>query len=131
MTDSGTRWQAVGRALAVGSVFDGVFAAAILLATRPAAAILGLTVPSDPIFLYLNGVLLAILAGVYAAAARYPMRYRAIAPVSAVGRVAGFGLFVWAWSGGRPSTFLALGCVDLAIGMVTFVLWRRATGLSD
>jgi hypothetical protein len=131
MSDVTARWRAVGGVLAVGAAYDGVFALAILLAPRPAAALLRLPFPADPVFLYLNGVLLAILAGVYAAAARDPRRYGAVAPVSAVGRVAGFGLFAWAWSGGRPAIFLALGLADLAIGVVTLALWRRAAALSD
>jgi len=124
-------WRPVGRALAVGAAYDGVFALAILLATRPAAALLRVPLPADPVFLYLNGVFLLILAGSYGAASRDPERYGAVAPVSAAGRVAGFALFLWAWSGGRAPTFLALGCADLAIGLVTFALWRRAMALSD
>jgi hypothetical protein len=131
MTESAARWGQVGRVLSVGAAYDGAFAIAILLFTKPAASCLRLPVPADPVFLYLNGVLLAILAGIYAIAASDPERFRAIAPLSAAGRTAGFALFVWAWSGGRPSTFLALGFADLAIGGATFVLWRRAALLSD
>lgn len=125
------RWRLVGHAMAFGAAFDALFGAAVLFATKPAAALLRLTIPADPVFLYLNGVLLLLLAGVYTAAAREPERYGAVAPVSAAGRTAGFALFVWAWFGGRPATFLALGAADLAIGGITFVLWRRAAALSD
>jgi len=121
----------VGYALASGAAFDGVFAVAILAFTRQAAAILRIDLPADPVYLYLDGVLLLILAAVYAAAAREPERYRAVAPLSAAGRGAGFILFLWAWLGGRPATFLALGFADLAIGVATFALWRRAMALSD
>jgi hypothetical protein len=131
MRDPRPAWTALGRALAFGAVYDGAFGIAILALTHPAATLLGLVVPADPTYLYLNGVFLAILAGVYAVASRAPERYSAIAPVSAAGRAAGFGLFLWAWSGGRPLTFLFLGCADLAIGAVTFALWRRAVALSD
>ena len=121
----------LGYALAFGAAYDAAFALAILLATKPAAALLGLSVPADPVFLYLNGVLLLLLAGIYAVAARAPARYRAIAPISAMGRGMGFALFVWAWAGGHPATFLGLGLADLVIGLVTVVLWRRAVALSD
>ena len=125
------RWRTVGIVLAFGAAYDFVFGAAILGFTRPAASILGLQVPSDPVYLYLNGVFLVLLAGLYAAAAREPERYRAIAPISAGGRTLGFLLFLWAWAGGRSSIFLALGLADLVLAFATFVAWRRAASLSD
>jgi len=124
------RWRTVGIVLALGSGYDFVFGAAILGFTRAAAAILGLEVPNDPVYLYLSGVFLLILAALYATAAREPERYRAIAPISAGGRALGFLLFVWAWAHGRPATFLALGLADLALAAVTLVAWRRAVRLS-
>jgi hypothetical protein len=127
----GLRWRTVGIVLALGAGYDLVFGVAILGFTRSAASVLGLQVPSDPVYLYLNGVLLLLLAGLYAAAAREPERYRAIAPISAGGRTIGFLLFVWAWAGGRPTTFLALGLADLALAAVTIIAWRRAVLLSD
>ena len=128
---SGGRWRQVGVVLAVGAAYDLIFGVAILGFTRPAAALLGLPVPDDPVYLYLNGVFLLLLAGLYAAAAREPERYRAVAPISAGGRVVGFGLFLWAWAGGRPSSFLALGLADLGLAVATFAAWRRAVALSD
>ena len=119
-------WKALGRAMAVGAAFDLVFAVAILGFTRAAAALLGLTVPDDPVYLALSGVLLAILAGVYALAALDPRRYLGIPPVSAAGRCLGFLLFVWAWRGGRPAAFLALALADLALAAVTLAAWLRA-----
>ncbi len=130
VTTQGGRWRTVGIALALGAGYDLVFAVAILGFTRPAASILGLPVPGDPVYLYLNGVFLVLLAGVYAAAAREPERYRAVAPLSAGGRAIGFLLFLWAWAGGRPSMFLALGLVDLGLGVATTVAWRRAVAQS-
>lgn len=121
----------LGRALAFGAAYDGAFGVAILALPGPAAAALRLPLPADPVYLYLNGVFLLILAGIYGAASRDPERYGAVAPISAAGRLAGFGLFAWAWSGGRPVTFLVLGLVDLVIGVLTFALWRRASALSD
>jgi hypothetical protein len=127
---NGAGWRTLGIVLALGAGYDIVFAVAILGLTRPAAAILGLRVPDDPVYLYLNGVLLLVLGGLYAAAARDPERYSVIAPISAGGRTLGFLLFVWAWLDGRPTTFLALGLLDLALGATTIVAWRRAIRLS-
>jgi len=124
-------WRTLGIVLAFGSGYDLVFGVAILGFTRVAARILGLQIPADPVYLYLNGAFLLVLAGLYAAAAHEPERYRAIAPISAGGRTLGFLLFVWAWGGGRPATFLALGLADLAIAIATIVAWRRAALLSD
>jgi hypothetical protein len=116
--------------LAVGAGYDLLFGVAILGFTRPAAAVLGLRVPDDPVYLYLNGVFLLVLAGLYAAAARDPERLSVIAPISAGGRTLGFVLFAWAWLSGRPATFLGLGLADLALGAATILAWRRAARLS-
>ena len=127
----GEGWRKVGIVLAFGSAYDLAFGVAILAFTRPAAGLLGLEVPADPVHLYLNGVFLLILGTLYAAASRAPDRYRLVPPIAAAGRALGFVLFVWAWRAGRPDTFLALGLADLAIGIATFAAWRRATRLSD
>lgn len=134
MAESAVRWRAVGRMLAFGAAFDAAFGVGILAFTRPAARTLRIEVPADPVYLYLNGVLLLLLAGLYAAASREPQRYAAVAPVSAAGRVLGFALFVWAWSGGRPMTFLGLGLADLGVAVATAAAWWRASrrpSLSD
>jgi hypothetical protein len=127
----GGRWRTVGIVLAVGSFYDLVFAVGILGFTRISASILGLEIPEDPVYLYLNGVFLLVLAMLYAAAARAPERYQAIAPISAGGRALGFLLFAWAFASGHSATFLALGLADLAIGIATILAWRRAARLSD
>ena len=121
-------WRGLGRTMAFGAAFDFVFASAILGFTRAAAGLLGLAVPDDPVYLALCGVLLTILAGVYALAALDPRRYAGIAPVSAAGRALGFLLFLWAWRGGRAAIFLALAIADLAIALVTVLAWSRARG---
>jgi len=125
------RWRTVGWTLAVGAAYDLVFGVAILGFTRPAASMLGLQVPGDPIYLYLCGVLLLLLAAIYAASSRDPARYRAIPPIAAFGRTLGFVLFVWAWTAEHPPVFLALGVADLALGVATLTAWQRAVRLSD
>ena len=131
MAGSDERWRKVRIVLAIGAAYDLAFGVAILGFTRPAAARLGLPLPDDPVYLYLNGVFLVLLAALYAAASREPERYRAVAPISAGGRVVGFGLFLWAWAGGRPTSFLALGLADLGLAVATLAAWRRAVALSD
>jgi len=120
------RWGSLGRVMALGAAYDFVFAVAILGFTRAAARWLGLAVPEDPVYLALCGVLLTILAGVYALAALDPRRYAGVAPLSAAGRTLGVLLFVWAWRGGRPEAFLALASADLALAAVTVLAWARA-----
>jgi len=125
------RWRLVGIALALGAAYDAVFGVLILAFPHPAAAIMGLTVPADPVYFSLNGILLFVLAGLYAAAARAPERYRLVAPIAGVGRVAGCCFFASMWAGGHPPAFLGLGLADLALGLATLGAWRRATVLSD
>jgi len=122
----GERWRWLGRALAFGGVYDAAFAIAILLFTAPAAAALRIELPDDRFYLHLVGLLLLILAGVYAVAAREPRRYHLVGPVSSAGRAAGCALFVQAWRDGRPATFLVLGLADLLIAGWTALAWRRA-----
>jgi hypothetical protein len=124
MTET-ARSRTLGIVLAIGAVYDLLFGAAILAFTRPAAEILGLRVPEDPIYLYLNGIFLLILAAVYGAASRAPRRYPAVAPIAAAGRACGFVLLVWAWHRGGPSAFLTLGVADLVLGAATLAAWRR------
>jgi hypothetical protein len=125
------RWRTAGIVLAVGAVYDLVFGVAILGFLRPAASILGLPIPDDPVYLYLNGVFLLLLGSLLVAAARQPERYRAVAPISAGGRMLGVILFLWAWMDGRPVGFLVLGLGDLGLAVATFATWRRAVALSD
>lgn len=117
--------MSLGRVLAVGAIYDLLFGIAILGFTHPSASILGLSVPDDPFYLHLNGAFLLILGAVYLAASRDPGRYPAVAPIAAAGRVLGFILFAWAWRGGRPSAFLALGLADLSLAVATYAAWRR------
>jgi len=125
------RWRTVGIVLAAGAAYDAGFGVVILAFPRPAAALMGLKVPDDPVYFYLNGILLLLLAGLYAAAARAPERYRAVAPISGAGRVAGCCFFVSMWAGGHPDAFLGLGLADLALGVATLGAWRRTFVLSD
>lgn len=119
-------WRALGVSMAAGAIFDAVFAVSILVFTRPAAALLGIAVPPDTVYLGLNGVLLLLLAGVYSLAAWDPVRYQGIAAVAAAGRAGGFLYLTGAWLGGRPPVFLGLAVSDLVFGLIHAVLLLRA-----
>lgn len=112
--------------MAAGAVYDLVFAGAILFATAPAAAILGLEVPEDPVYLRLNGVFLVLLAGLYFLPALDPRRYRGVVLVAACGRTLGFLYLALVWWQGRPRAFLLLALADLAFAAAHAVLLLRA-----
>lgn len=119
-------WRPVAAALAFGAAYDLFFGVSILTIPGSLASSLHFELPADPVYLYLNGVFLILIAGIYAAAARQPDRYPAIAPIAAGGRLIGCGFFLWAFAGGRPNAFVALAIGDLAIGLATFLAWRRS-----
>jgi hypothetical protein len=112
--------------MALGAAYDAAFAAAILVFTRPAAALMGLTVPADPVYLRLNGIFLLLLAGLYLLPAVDPVRYRGVVAVAAAGRLLGFLYLATAWLEGEPRAFLALALVDLAFAVAHTLLLLRA-----
>ena len=114
--------------MACGAVYDLCFAAAILLFTAPAAGLLGLAVPADPVYLRLNGIFLLLLAGLYSLPAVAPRRYSGVVAVAAAGRTLGFLFFVGTWAIGAAPAFLVLGSVDLIFAVVHAVLLWRAGG---
>lgn len=120
-------WRAVAVSMAAGAVYDLAFAGAILFATEPAAAILGLEVPEDPVYLRLNGVFLVLLAGLYLLPALDPRRYRGVVLVAACGRTLGFLYLASVWWHGRPPAFLLLALFDLAFAAAHALLLLRAT----
>ncbi len=124
-TDRGA-WRAVGWSMAAGSAYDLLFALAILLAQRLTARLLGLEVPSDPVYLNLVGVLLLLLAAIYAVAARDAERYQGVVIAAAGGRLLGAVFLVSAWLAGRPAAFLGLAIGDLALGLLHGLLFARA-----
>lgn len=120
------RWRALSGLMAFGAAYDLVFGISIVLIPSVAARLLGIEIPADPFYLRLNGVFLLILSGLYALPAIRPERFHPIAPVSAVGRLAGCLVFAAAWRQGRPAVFLVLGLADLAIGLATALAWIAA-----
>ena len=111
--------------MACGAAYDLIFAVAILFFTAPAAAVLGLELPADPIYLRLNGIFLLILAGMYALPAAAPKRYSGVVVAAVGARTLGFLYFALAWFGGGPMVYLVLGVADLLFGLVHAVLLRR------
>jgi len=118
----------VGASMWAGAAYDLAFAVAILFFGRPAAELLGLVRPDDPVYLGLVGVLLALLAALYVLPALDPRRYRGVVAVAAGGRLLGFLYLAWAWSGGRPRAFLALALGDLLFALLHAGLLLRARG---
>lgn len=99
--------------MALGAVYDLIFGVAILGFHRTAGALLGITPPSDPVYLRLNGVFLLLLAAIYALPAVAPQRYQGVVAVAAVGRLLGaLYLGAVAWHG-APRAFAFLACGDL------------------
>jgi len=109
-----------------GAAYDLGFAVAILFFSRRAAELLRLPLPEDPVYLGLNGILLALLAALYVLPALDPRRYRAVVAIAAAGRLLGFAYLLWAWSGGRPAAFLALALGDLFFALLHAALLLRA-----
>lgn len=122
-------WRRVGVSMAVGAAYDLAFAVAIIGFTRPAAQFLRLTVPDDPVYLRLVGVLLALLGSLYTLAWSDPVRYQGIVPIAATGRFAGFVYMVWVWRTGGATTFLWTALGDLAFAVWHAVVWLRARSL--
>jgi hypothetical protein len=111
--------------MACGAAYDLCFAVAILFFTAPSAAILGLTVPADPVYLRLNGIFLLLLAGLYALPAAAPRRYSGVVIVAVAGRTLGFLYFALVWMAGAPTVFMFLGAIDLLFGLThALLLWR-------
>ena len=123
-TERGWKW--VGVSMGVGAGYDLAFAVAILCFGKEAAAILGLTFPSDPVYLRLNGVFLLLLAGLYTLPVVDPLRYRGVVAVAAAGRFLGAVFLGHSWLRGRPPVFLALAIGDLIFGTAHAVFLRLA-----
>ncbi len=129
--NGGGRWTAVAWSMGVGAVYDLLFALAILFWTRPAAALLDLDVPDDPVYLRFNGVFLILIAGLYLLPAISPARYQGVVVVASFGRLLGFiylGL-VW-WSGGAQA-FGGLALADLAFAVIHGILLVSARAQID
>lgn len=116
--------------MGLGAAYDAVFAAAILVALRPAAALLRLEVPAEPLYLRLCAVLLFMLAAMYTAAARDPVRHVAVVQVAGWGRIAGFVLLTATGVLDRVATYVVLGVADLAFGVAHLALLTRARRLA-
>lgn len=112
--------------MALGAVYDWGFAVAILLFKARAAALLGLSLPADPVYLDLNAVFLVLLGGLYLLPARDPERYRGVVAIAAAGRFLGFLFLGSAWLDGRPLAFLALSLGDLAFALAHAILLLAA-----
>jgi hypothetical protein len=95
-------WLRLLRAsLLLGALYDLGFAALMVLAPGLPARWLSLPLPGEAFYLWLLAALLAMLALLYAAAARDPRRYSAIIVVAILGRASGALILALA-ARGRP-----------------------------
>lgn len=115
-------WGWLGLSMALGAAYDLAFGVAILFFPAPAAGLLGLALPGDPVYLRLNGVFLLMLAAFYVLPAANPRRYAAIVVVAIGGRFAGFLYLGGVWLLGWPPAFLGLALADLAFSLLHGVL---------
>lgn len=115
-------WRRLGLSMALGAFYDLAFGVAILFFAAPAARLLGLALPGDPVYLRLNGVFLLILAAFYALPALDARRHAGIVGVAIAGRFAGFLYLGGVWLRGWPPAFLALALGDLGFALLHAVL---------
>lgn len=118
MPVSEPRWRPVALSMALGGLYDLAFAVVILGFPARGAALLGLILPEDPVYLRLNGVFLLLIAGMYGLAALDAARYRGVVVVAIAGRTAGFVYLGGVWLAGWPVAFLVLGLLDLGFALL-------------
>lgn len=110
--------------LALGALYDFVFAALMLAAPGALERLSGLPQPGERFYLVVIAVLLAMLGALYLVAAKDPRRYAAIVAVAVVGRLAGAAAFA-AIAVTRPDLpgLWQLAAGDGAIGLAHLVFW--------
>ena len=101
--------------LGIGAALDAAFGLAMLLAPEPSARLLAITLPAEPVWFQLCGVLLLIVACAYVIAARSSARH-AIAVAAGLGRLAGAVVLVQASGRDQGIIFLVAGAMDAIIG---------------
>ena len=110
--------------LAVGGVYDLVLAALMALAPKLTFGLLGLPLPSEPFYLGLLVVLVAMVAGLYLLAAYDPMAYAGNVLVAIGGRLAAGVVMAVAATGREDLAGLyVLAAVDLLFGAVHAICW--------
>ena len=102
------------------------FAVLSVAAPGAVAGSLGLPLPGERFYLWVQAALLAIAGACYAVAARDPRTYRPIVAIAVVGRLAGFVLLGLA-TVGRPDLrgLWVVAFADLAFGVAHLVTGRR------
>lgn len=110
--------------LVAGALYDGAFAALMLLSPDLPARRLGLPLPGERFYLWVLAVVLFMLAALYLQAARDPRRYSAIIAVAIAGRLAGC-LALGLAALGRPELagLYALAAADGAFGLAHALFW--------
>ena len=118
--------------MGVAATYDLGFALAMLLFPVSASRRLGLPPPDDPTYLGLAGLLILVLAGMYALAAADVVRHQGIVRVAIAGRTLG-ALYLGraALTHPRSPAFVATALIDLGFAVAHAVLLTRALRRSD
>ena len=113
--------------LIAGAVYDAGFAVLMVAAPQVPARMFDLPLPPLPrgaFYLWILATLLAMLAGLYLAAAYDPRRYSAVIAVAIGGRTLGAAAFLIAWLAGPDlGGLLPLAAADFAFGAVHAASW--------
>ena len=122
----GTSLRPLSVTLRAGALYDFVFAVLSVAAPAAVTGPLGLPLPGERFYLWVQAALLAIAGACYASAARDPRAYRPIVGIAIVGRFAGFVLLGLA-TVGRPDLrgLWIVAFADLAFGVAHLVTGRR------
>lgn len=118
---------ALRASLIVGAIYDLGFAVLMVAAPQVPARMFGLPLPPLPrgaFYLWILATLLAMLAGLYLAAAHDPRRYSAIIAVAIGGRVLGAAAFTAAALRGPDlGGLIPLAAADFSFGAVHAATW--------
>ncbi len=117
-------FRALAVSLRLGALYDVSFAVAMLVAPGLLARGFSLPLPSEPFYLRLIAVLLAMVAFTYLVAARDPSAHRALVAIAILGRVAGF-LALALSAAGEPHLAGLWGPAFVDLG---FALFQAVTG---
>jgi uncharacterized protein YjeT (DUF2065 family) len=108
-----------------GAAYDGFFGLFILFLPAVLAKIINLNMPTEQVYLRLDGLFLVIIGIFYFLYWVDRVRFREIVFIAIAARISGFIFFFSAWAFfAQPFTFLLLGIGDGFWGVLHFVLFK-------
>lgn len=112
------------------ALFNWMAGGPLLLTPATMLAVFGAAAPADLTFHRLSGLLIILFGAIYWLMASDPLRFRPLATIAVVGKLAVFALFAQAWLAGHvPNGPAALAIGDLLFGLA-FALFLRRTRTS-